>query len=45
MKKIDIYDTDFEDLETWANFEDTTIAETLADIIEAYKVHVLGKEA
>lgn len=44
MTNISIYDTDFEEIEKMANEEDTTIAEIVADIIQAFKIHVLNEE-
>ena len=41
MKRIDIYDDNYADLEKMAEADDTTIAEVLADIIYAYHYHVL----
>lgn len=44
MTNVNIYDSDFEILEKWADENDTTVAEVVADIIDAYKVHVLDEE-
>jgi len=44
MTNITIYDSDFDQLQKWADESDTTVAETLADIIECYKIHVLDME-
>lgn len=44
MTNVGIYDSDFEQIEKWAEESDTTVAETVADIVECYKVHVLDKE-
>lgn len=44
MKKINIYDDDFKILKQWAEEDDTTIAEVLADVIKGYKIHVLDEE-
>ncbi|MBP5454274.1 MAG: ribbon-helix-helix protein, CopG family [Lachnospiraceae bacterium] len=37
MKKIEIYDCDYEALEAMAEDEDISTAELIADILEAYK--------
>lgn len=44
MTKIEIYDFNYKELRKMAEEEDTTIAEIVDDIIEAYKTHVLNED-
>lgn len=44
MTKIEIYDEDYKKIEKLASEEYTTIAEVVADILVAFKIHVLDEE-
>ena len=44
MTNVNIYDSDYEQIEKWAKENDTTVAEVVADVIDAYKTHVLDEE-